>query len=177
MTNSVLKNIFAHQSKIQSLNIPMIQRNAFQFLLIFGAVFIFFNNHVQAASIIFPQKVEIITPAIDYKRADVFVNLSRKEFSALTGMKLNILEKLFFKVSQKKIRKDLKRNPDLLITEYFDPVKQKFKLDPLWFILGIMIGPLAILFSITSKQNKMSRKSAFLGFLLFVVWFGFFFFI
>jgi hypothetical protein len=158
----------------------ILRKKAIQFSLIFAAVFILFNYTIQAASIIFPQKAlaeEIKVPETDYRRADVFVNLSVKDFSAMTGVKLNIIEKLFFKISQKQIRKDLKRNPDLLISEYYDPVKQKFTLDSIWFILGIMIGPLAILFSITSKRNKNSRKSAFLGFLLFVVWFSFFFII
>ncbi len=157
-----------------------LRKKSLQLFFIFVAVFIIYGNETQAASIIYPQKVfseQTTTPAKDYLRADVFVHLSVKDFSAMTGKKLNVLEKIFFKASQKKIKSDLKTNPDLLITDYFDPVKEKFKLDSLWFILGIMIGPLAILFSFTSKRNKMSRKSAFLGFLVFAVWFSFLFII
>lgn len=156
------------------------QKKSILLCFTFISIFIFYGNKSLAASIIHPEDVaseKINSPSKDYMRADVFVQLSIKEFSAMTGQKLNGLQKIFFKASQKSVRKDLKSNPELLITDYFDPVKQKFKLDTLWFVLGIMIGPLAILFSFTSRRSKMSRKSAFLGFLVFALWFSFLFII
>lgn len=141
---------------------------------------LFSGNISIAATIIHPGENHYRQNAFSEKenlRADVFVKMSAKEFTALTGKKLNLLEKIYFKVSIKKIKRDLKKNPDLLITDYYDPLKKKFKLDSVWFVLGIMIGPLALLFAHTSKRNKASRKSAFLGFLIFVVWFSFFFII
>ncbi len=67
-------------------------------------------------------KTEIKNP--DYLKASVFVNLSAKEFAAVTGRKLNLIDRIYFRVIQRQIKKDLKRNPDLLINDYFDPKKR-----------------------------------------------------
>ena len=148
---------------------------SFLFILV---IFLFTTNGIRAASIIYPQQVlsekSVVSPN-NTIRADVFVTLTVKDFTRITGQRLTLVEKLFFKATQQKLKRELKRNPELLVTDYFDPVKKKFKLDSLWFILGVMIGPLALLFAWTSKRNKVSQKSAFLGFLVFVLWFGFFF--
>lgn len=146
--------------------------------LFISVVCLLYGTNVQAASIIYPQQSlseKAIVPSKDILRADVFVTLSVKDFTTFTGQELNLVQKLFFKAAQKRLKKDLKINPDLMVTDYYDPVKKKFKFDPLWFILGVMIGPLALLFAWTSKQNKHSKKSAFLALPLFVLWFGYVF--
>lgn len=118
----------------------------------------------------------------DYLKASVFVNLSAREFAAVTGNKLNFFQKIYFKVIQRQIKRDLKKNPDLLINDYFDQKKGKFKFDLLWFIIGTFIGPLGVLVAYTSSPQKkatITKKdkitSAWLGFLFFVIWFGFLF--
>ena len=149
-------------------------------LLFFSMIILcfFFGHTTRAAAYIYPEQLsagKTTLPTKDISRADVFVTLSLKEFSSITGQKLNLVQKLFFKAVQKRIKKDLKRNPDATVVDYYDPVKKKFKLDPLWFILGVMIGPVAILFAWTSKQNKDSKKSVILAFPLFLLWFGYLF--
>ena len=124
-------------------------------------------------------KTDMKTP--DYLRASVFVNLSAGEFAAATGKKLNFFQKIYFKVIQRQIKRDLKKNSDLLIHDYFDQKKGQFKLNFLWFVIAAFIGPLGVLFAYTShqKKDKTTRKdkitSAWLGFLFFVLWFGFLF--
>jgi hypothetical protein len=121
-------------------------------------------------------KSEIKSP--DYLKASVFVNLTAKEFAIATGAKLNFLSRIYFKVIQHKLRKDLKNNPDLLIADYFDQKKAKFKFDALWFVIGAFIGPLGVLLSYFSHEQKKGPlkkdriKSAWLGFAFFVIWFG-----
>lgn len=123
-----------------------------------------------------------ISPAgIEYLRASVFVKLSAKEFGAITGKKLNFPQRIYFKIIQRKLKHELKKNPDLLITNYYDPQKEKFKFDPLWFVIAAFIGPLGLLVAYTSKVRKggPTKKnritSAWLGFALFILWFGFLF--
>ncbi len=117
--------------------------------------------------------------ASDYLRAAVFVKLSAKEFGTLTGKKLNLPQRIYFKIIQRRLKHELKENPDLLITNYYDPKKAKFKFDALWFVIAGFIGPLGLLLAYTSKQRKggPTRKnritSAWLGFIFFVFWFGF----
>ncbi len=115
----------------------------------------------------------------DYLRAAVFVKLSAKEFGTLTGKKLNFPQTIYFKIIQRRLKHELKENPDLLITNYYDPKKAKFKFDALWFVIAAFIGPLGLVLAYTSKQRKggPNRKnkitSAWLGFIFFVFWFGF----
>ena len=126
-------------------------------------------------------KIETNNP--DYLRASVFVNMSAREFAAATGKKLNVFQKIYFKIIQRQIKHDLKKNPDLLISDYFDPKKNKFKFDLLWFVIASIIGPLGVLLAYTSHQKQKkettTRKdritSAWLGFLFWVLWFGFLF--
>jgi hypothetical protein len=125
-------------------------------------------------------KTEIKNP--DYLKASVFVKLSAKEFAAVTGRKLNFFQKIYFKVIQRQIKRDLKKNPDLLVNDYFDPKKVKFKFDFLWFVIASIIGPLGVLLAYTHKVQKKeitTRKdkitSAWLGFLFWILWFGWLF--
>ena len=124
-----------------------------------------------------------ISPAnIEYLHASVFVKLSAREFETITGKKLNLAQKIYLKFIQRKLKRDLKKNADLLITDYYDPQKAKFKFDFLWFIIAGFIGPLGVLLAYTYKPRKggPARKnvitSAWLGFAGFVLWFGFLFF-
>ncbi len=145
-------------------------------LLIILIGFAIFCQNSFAASFIHPSpKTKMESSETNYLKASVFSKLSPKQFSMLTGKRLNFFEKLYFKSMQRKLGREVKKNPDLLITEYYDQAKKKFKIDYLWFVLGAIIGPLAILFSFTNKQPKNSRTSALLGCILFVLWFGFIF--
>ncbi len=124
-------------------------------------------------------KTYISPTHIEYLRASVFVELSAKEFEVITGKKLNLTQRIYFKIIQRKLKHELRKNPDLLITNYYDPAKAKFKFDFLWFIIGGFIGPLGVLLAYISKSRKggPTKKnmiiSAWLGFAGFILWFGF----
>lgn len=93
----------------------------------------------------------------------------------MTGKKLSFLEKLYFKSLQRKIKRDLKRDKEVDLSSYFNAKQDGFTFDPLWFVLGVIIGPLALLFSFTTMQKKNSKISALIGFGIFVIWFGYLF--
>lgn len=115
----------------------------------------------------------------DYLRAAVFVKLSPKEFETITGKKLNLPQRIYFRIIQRKLKHELKKNSEFLITEYFDPKTTKFKFDLLWFVIAAFIGPLGLLLAYISPQRKggPAKKdkvtSAWLGLALFILWFGF----
>ena len=165
------------KSQIQILKKIMNQRTLRTCIIIcFG--FLFFCQNSNAASFILPKSInpkDQISNTTDYLKASVFVKLSSKEFASLSGMKLNFLQKIYFKSVQRKLSRELKKNPDLLITQYYDQKKMKFKIDPLWFVIGAILGPIGILFSYTNKQPKDKKKSALLGCIVFLIWFGFLF--
>ncbi len=156
--------------------IKIILRSSFLFVL-----FVLTSHNGFSISIV-PQATSensISSGGNDYLRAAVFVKLSAKEFGTLTGKKLNLPQRIYFKIVQRRLKHELKENPDLLITQYYDPKKVKFKFDALWFVIASFIGPLGLLLAYTSKQRKggPTRKnkitSAWLGFIFFVFWFGF----
>ena len=141
----------------------------FSFILLFNLSY---------ASVIIPnakglESIKSENPA--YENASVFVTLSAKQFENASGEKLSFMEKLYFKSVQKKLKKELKADPDVTISQYYDTKKAKFKLDGVWFVVGALIGPLGILFSFTSKQKRNFRISAALGSILFFIWFGYLF--
>lgn len=148
------------------------------FILIILSIFLSQQNSY-AFSVIRPlpgNKTEIKTP--DYLKASVFVKMSASEFAVATGTKLNFFQKIYFKIIKRQVKRDLKKNPDLLITDYVDQKTGKFKFNALWFVIGAIIGPLGVLLSYYSHQqkngpNKKDRTtSAWIGFGLFVLWFG-----
>jgi hypothetical protein len=152
-------------------------------ILIILSIFLFWQNSFSFSIVrTSANENKAVMKSPDYCKASVFVNLSAGEFAAATGKKLNFFQKIYFKVIQRQIKRDLKKNPDLLINDYFDQKKGKFKFDLLWFIIGTFIGPLGVLVAYISPPQKkatITRKdkitSAWLGFLFFVIWFGFLF--
>ena len=94
-------------------------------MIVFAGLFIFCQNG-NSASIIYPPSSENVNSNLtknDYLKASVFVKLSVKKFAILIRQKLNFLQKLYFKILQRHIKRDLKKNPDILINNYFDPHK------------------------------------------------------
>ena len=152
------------------------------FALILFCFFLSLQN-MYAFSVIRPlandTKTIIETP--DYLKASVFVKMSASEFATVTGTKLNFFQKQYFKIIQRHVKRDLKNNPDLLITDYVDKSTGKFKFNALWFVIGTILGPIGVLLSYYSHEpkngpNKKNRTtSAWIGFGVFVLWFGFLF--
>jgi hypothetical protein len=149
------------------------------FVLVILSIFISLQDG-QALSFVRPvpeNGKQEMTPG--YLKASVFVNMSASDFEAATATKLNFFQKIYFNALKRHIRRDLKKNPDLLMTNYVDQKTGKFKLNALWFVIGIFIGPLGVLLSYYSHQqkngpNKKDRTtSAWIGFGVFVLWFGF----
>jgi len=79
------------------------------------------QNKTFASSIIFPATNTANTskklPA-QYLKASEFVKLSAKDFSELTGKKLNLFQRLSLGITKLRLKHDLKKNPDLKLTDY-----------------------------------------------------------
>jgi hypothetical protein len=151
----------------------MSQKTFTSALLLLSALLI--SSGIFAATFVYHPASTATNAPSAYLKASEFIKLTPAEFTSLSGKKLSFLEKLYFKSVQHRLRKEVKKNPEISIEQYYDQKKTKFKLDALWFVLGAILGPLAILFSYTSKQPKRMKKSALLGCIVFVLWFGFMF--
>ncbi|HSN08544.1 MAG TPA: hypothetical protein VLS85_05880 [Hanamia sp.] len=115
-----------------------------------------------------------------YLNAAEFVKLSAHDFSKLTGQKLNLFQRVAFQITKLKLKHDLKKNPDLKITDYRKEPEKGNGFNFLWFIIGlaapifglftgslilfliIALAPVATAY--ISKQDKINKKSVWLGF-------------
>lgn len=113
--------------------------------------------------------------ASKYINVSEFVKLSAKEYATLTGKKLNFLQRLSFNLTKAKMKRDLKKNPNLKITDYIDSDGTSFKLDALWLILGVLIGPIGVLLAYLTKQEKYKITSSWIGFAVWLILGGVFF--
>lgn len=108
----------------------------------------------------------------DFLKVENFVRLTPSQFEKASGHRLGLIQKMYFKKLQKQLKKaDYNFESNLL--PYYDVEKGKFKLDVLWFVLGCIIGPFAVLFSYTShNQSRNKHISALIGLPVFIIWFG-----
>lgn len=83
--------------------------------------------------------------------AEVFVNLSRKEYEQLTGKHLNLMERLAFKVTQKKVKQQL------IATQ------QTFGFNIGGFMLGLLLIPIGVLLAYAFSSDTNVRKWAWIG--------------
>ena len=113
--------------------------------------------------------------AVKYLQASEFVKLSAADYTALTGKKLNFLQRLSFKATKLKMKHDLKRNPNLKITDYIDGDGSTFRVDALWLIIGIIIGPIGVLIAYATHQEKYKITSSWIGFAVWLLLGGIFF--
>lgn len=108
----------------------------------------------------------------DYLKVENFIKMTPKEFGVQSGHKLGLTQRIYFKKLQKTLRKSNVTN-DANLMSLYNQETGKFRLDILWFILGAMIGPFAVLFSYTIRDRSKNKKiSAWLGLAIFILWFG-----
>lgn len=111
----------------------------------------------------------------DFLKVENFVRMSPAQFEKASGQRLGFVQKMYFKKLKRQLLKtDYTKESTLLA--YYDVQKNKFKLDAVWFVLGCLIGPFAVLFSYTTRnQSKNKHISALIGLGVFIIWFGWFF--
>ena len=77
-----------------------------------------------------------------------FVKISPGYFGTAEGERMNFWDKGSFKILKRQMKKELKKNPDLLVSEFYSKTKQK-RLAWGWGVL-ISVGALLILYVILS---------------------------
>ncbi len=78
--------------------------------------------------------------------ASDFVKLSAKDFSLITGKKMNLWNRLSFSFLKMRMKHDLKKNPDLKVNDYY--AKKGKKHLSVWWIVGIGVVILLLIFLI-----------------------------
>ena len=100
-----------------------------------------------------------------------FVNLSPKEYSALTGKKLGLFQKAELKFAQKKLANTIKKNASLKHMK-IDALKREPISGAYWAgaALGAFLGPIGVLIAyLINDDNKQERvRAAWRGFIIFL---------
>lgn len=94
-----------------------------------------------------PSATPISTYLKNAKLIDI-INLSPDDLAAFKGKRMNIWDRISFKIMKMNMRKELKENPDILVSDYYSKTMQK-RLAWGWWVL-ISVGALLILFAILS---------------------------
>jgi hypothetical protein len=83
---------------------------------------------------------------VKYYKGREFITLSFKQFATLTGQKQNLRNRLSFGIMKLKVKHDLKKNPDLMISEFYRPHEKTptWKII-LWVLVGLLVLPLLII--------------------------------
>jgi hypothetical protein len=76
------------------------------------------------------------------QKASVLLKFTASDYSLMTGKKMTLGQKLAFKVMKIKLKKELKQNPDLLLSDFY---KQNKRMGTGWIILLAVISTLLLL--------------------------------
>ena len=123
-------------------------------LVLLGLIFIcsIADNAAYSFSIIKPVNS---SEALKYVKGSEFVKLSFKQFASLTGEKENLWNKLSFNVMKMRVKHDLKKNPDLFLSDYSKPKhKMSAGLVILFVIAGILLAVLILIAIIFGGQKR-----------------------
>ncbi|MEO6219834.1 MAG: hypothetical protein ABIO81_05360 [Ginsengibacter sp.] len=66
------------------------------------------------------------------------INLSAKQFSELTGKRMNMWDKLAFRIMKTKMKHDLKKNPNLTLDKYYAKDGKKRLGTGWWILIGVV---------------------------------------
>lgn len=95
------------------------------------------SNSTHAFSIIYPGSVT--SPLKDWKSLKVseFMMLSPKDYSKITGKKMNLKERISFSIMKLRMKRVLKKNPNMTVSEYLASSRTVNTLG--WILLAALI--------------------------------------
>ncbi|KAA9038526.1 hypothetical protein FW778_13270 [Ginsengibacter hankyongi] len=121
-------------------------------IYLFGVFFcisgVTLSNSTQAFSIIYPGSVTSSIKDGKNLKVSEFIILSPKDYSKITGKKLNLSERISFSIMKLRMKHVLKNNPNMTVSECMAAHKKPGK--GWWILIGAVAGLLLImiLFSI-----------------------------
>ncbi len=82
--------------------------------------------------------------SLQFLKVSDFIKMSEKEYSDLTGTKMNIWKKTSFSLLKLKMKHELKTNPNLTLNNFYN-TKSKHRLATVWVVLLTVVGVLLLL--------------------------------
>ncbi len=98
---------------------------------------------------------------------DQILNLTPRSYKLLTGKKMSLKDRISLHFLQKQLKKDLKKDGKADAGKYIGGAGFEFNL--LGFLIGLILGILGIIGVYIFSRDRDLRKSAWIGFAVWVV--------
>jgi hypothetical protein len=113
-----------------------------------------------------PVRVNETTPATAPVTVDALVKMNSREFAEVIGHKLSLKEKIVFRIAQRELRKEIKRegiqsDATLDVQQMMADGEKNFYFGG--FILGLLLGLIGVLIAYLMKKDKAFIRSAWIG--------------
>ena len=113
-----------------------------------------------------PVRVDETTPATAPVTVDALVKMNSREFAEVIGHKLSLKEKIVFRIAQRELRKEIKRegiqsDATLDVQQMMADGEKNFYFGG--FILGLLLGLIGVLIAYLTKKDKAFIRSAWIG--------------
>ena len=113
-----------------------------------------------------PVRVDETTPATAPVTVDALVKMNGREFAEVIGHKLSLKEKIVFRIAQRELRKEIKRegiqsDATLDVQQMMADGEKNFYFGG--FILGLLLGLIGVLIAYLMKKDKAFIRSAWIG--------------
>jgi hypothetical protein len=128
--------------------------------LLFGLVF----TAILTSAV--PVRVNETTPPAATVTVDALMKMNSREFAEVIGHKLSLKEKIVFRIAQRELRKEIKRegiqsDATLDVQQMMADGEKSFYFGG--FILGLLLGLIGVLIAYLMKKDKAFIRSTWIG--------------
>jgi len=123
-----------------------------------GIVALLFANSANA----FTSLVIVLKPAastikdpnpLSLMTAKQFASLTPQKFQELTGKKMNLAQKIEFKMVQQKVKKMVKKGEVVTMADVQKKFQDMGTMNVLGFLLGLILGPIGVIIALILKET------------------------
>jgi hypothetical protein len=104
-----------------------------------------------------------------------FLTLTPKKFEELSGKKMNVVQRIEFKMLQHKVKKMVKKGEVITMADVAKKMEDDSLMNILGFLLGLILGPVGVIIVLILKESGDMSQTAFrwslYGLIIFLLWF------
>jgi hypothetical protein len=131
----------------------------FSFLLGVAALCVFNTANAFTGLVIFPKTVPAQTTVVEPTNplslltAKQFLALSPKKFQQLTGKKMNLVQRMEYKMLQHEVKKMVKKGQVVTMADVQKRFDELGTMNVLGFLLGLILGPIGVIIALILKET------------------------
>jgi hypothetical protein len=125
--------------------------------LMLGTIALLTFNSANALSNVISKPVSSTTikdpNPLSLMTAKQFLTLTPQKYQELTGKKLNLVQKVEFKMVQHKVKKMVKRGEVVTMSDVQKKFEDMSSMNVLGFLLGLILGPVGVIIALILKET------------------------